>query len=97
MPHLRLEDSKHDTIGGVVVEALAAARGEDALDLDSRLYDHLDPDALNRLYDHADATGAEWRFEFAADEFDVIVRSTGRVSVEERRATDPDPDCQPRC
>lgn len=81
MSRLRIEVSEYATISLVVVEALAAARSGDVTDLEPPLFDHPDPDALDRLYSHIEASGAPWRFEFATAALDVTVRRDGLVSV----------------
>ncbi|MFB6079717.1 MAG: HalOD1 output domain-containing protein [Haloferacaceae archaeon] len=79
---LQREKAEYETIDAVIVRTLADATGQDPTDVDFRLYDHLNPDALERLYEDANARdGAGWRFEFAAEGFEVTVQSDGRVSV----------------
>lgn len=66
-----------------LAEVLAAAKGVTPAELDVRLYDHVDPDALERLRTQA---SVEWTFEFAVDGVALTVRSDGSVSGELRDA-----------
>lgn len=64
-----------------VVQAVATALGTDPLSLDERLYDVLDPDALDRLFgDDGEAAGPRTlSFELAG--CSVTVRGDGRIVV----------------
>jgi hypothetical protein len=81
MARVEREKAEYETIDAAIVRALAAAEDEDPTEVDVCLYDHLNPDALDGLYDSTDPEGTGWRFEFAAEGYDVTVRSDGRVSV----------------
>jgi hypothetical protein len=67
-----------------VVQAVATALGTDPLSLDERLYDVLDPDALDRLFDGGgEATGPR-TLSFDLAGCSVTVHGDGRIVV--RRA-----------
>jgi len=65
-----------------VVQAVATALGTDPLSLDERLYDVLDPDALDRLFDGEATRPRTLSFELAG--CSVTVHGDGRIVV--RRA-----------
>ncbi|WP_328765760.1 HalOD1 output domain-containing protein [Haloarcula nitratireducens] len=44
-----------EPLSETVVYAVAAAKGVDPLDLDERLYDHVNPEALDELFREPDA------------------------------------------
>jgi hypothetical protein len=62
-----------------VVEAVADAKGVEPTDLDERLYDCVDPDALDRLF--ADGTGWDGRLSFTMAGCRVEVEASGTVVV----------------
>lgn len=60
------EPAAEETVTETVVRALADSKDLDPAGMDERLYDAVDPDALDRLFDStADATGCRVAFEFA--------------------------------
>lgn len=74
-----------------VVESVAEANGADPCSLDDRLYDHVDPDALDRLLDtgcqEQGAVDVHVSFRMAGCE--VTVDNTGTVVVTRTEETDP--------
>lgn len=66
-----------------VVEAVAEVRGVDPVGLEPRLYQAVDPDALNRLFARrADGTPREGgRVEFVLAACQVCVEADGSVDV----------------
>lgn len=82
-PHrVEVEGAGEGAVVSAVVEAIAAVRDVEPMELDVRLNDHVDADALERLYRHAreDARG-DLRLQFEVDGFVVGVRSDGLVTV----------------
>jgi hypothetical protein len=75
---VQVEDSSYR-----VVEAVARRKGVDPTELETRLNDVVDPDALDRLF--SDGSGARepptGRVEFRYCGYDVTVSSDGRVTV----------------
>lgn len=67
-----------------VVLAVANALETDPLALDERLYDVIDPDALDRLFDAGSGDGGPRRLSFELAGCSVLVRADGHVVV--RRA-----------
>lgn len=66
-----------------VVDAFSDAEGVDPADLDIQLYQYIDLEALNRLRRHfEDMNGSFWSIEFSIEEYDVVVRADGTVSVQ---------------
>lgn len=60
-----MEQTKHvytqksaEPVSQTIVYAVAEARGVDPMDLTERLYDCIDPDALNRLFESCDGVGS---------------------------------------
>lgn len=80
-----------ERVGTKVVAAVADANGVDPLDLDTPLYEVIDPDALDALF-QPQATGlprtgtAQVTFSMAGCE--VVVNSTGQVTVTPIEAAD---------
>jgi len=73
-----------------IIALLADANGEDALDIEQRLYDILDPDALDRIFRDTDGQwrGAKaGRIEFSMCGCHVLVRDTGHVVVTPRESS----------
>lgn len=71
----------HDTgeeLSVRVVQALADARGIEPADLDVRLGEWIDVDALERLAGH---DGGEWTVTFTVAEWTVTVDHEGEVTV----------------
>jgi len=70
-----------EPLSHAVVVAVAEAKGVDPLDLNERLYDCIDPDALDTLF----TTGAEdacGTVQFVMAGCHVAVSAEGRVTVE---------------
>lgn len=67
-----------------VVEAVATALGTDPLSLDERLYDVLDPDALDRLFEGGGEETGPRTLSFELANCSVTVHGDGRIVV--RRA-----------
>lgn len=61
-----------------VVRAIADIEGVAPEDLDFRLYDVIDPDALDALAEHSNG----WKIEFVANGHDVLVTGDGRIVVD---------------
>ena len=63
-----------------IVEGIAEAKEVDPEELDMRLHDHIDTDAIRRL--ESGDTGP-WTLTFELDELEVTVGSDGRVVVDD--------------
>ncbi|MCL7419101.1 MAG: hypothetical protein M8354_14875 [Halalkalicoccus sp.] len=72
----------HEELATTVIETVAAAEGIDPLDLDVRIGDVLDPDALNALFDSA--TNRSGQFTFPLAGYLVRVSATGEVALYRR-------------
>jgi len=64
-----------------VVQAVATALGTDPLSLDERLYDVLDPDALDRLFGNDDEATGPRTLSFELAGCSVTVHGDGRIVV----------------
>lgn len=72
-----------DAVTVAVVETIAAIEGVDPVEVETRLDDHVDPDALDALYRHARANDrASWSFEFDVGGHAVTLESDGWISVD---------------
>lgn len=79
-----------DSISTAIADMVARRRGVDPTDDDFRLYDFLDPDALDDLYAHSRRHGdASWRLEFDLGEEAVVVRSDGVVQLDDEHDRSP--------
>lgn len=75
---------RSDEPSTAVVMAVAAARGIDPIDLDCRLTDAVDPDALDRLYtDDRRRASTTPELEFSLGGCSVTVHEDGSVSATE--------------
>jgi len=77
--------SGHQRDGSVterIVTAVAEARGVDPLELDTRLHDVVDPDAIERLCSTGPGSqSADARVAFTMGDCEVVVDRTGRVTA----------------
>jgi hypothetical protein len=83
-----LHRTEHDRdrdgpITDAVVEALAAVEGVEPENLDLRLYDSIDGDAVERLYEITADRGERLRLAFTVGEYEVVVDNRGYVAVRE--------------
>jgi|AntRauTorcE11898_2_1112593.scaffolds.fasta_scaffold57694_2 hypothetical protein len=81
-----LVQARHDFAGTeslsvTIMEAVASAQGTDTENLEQRLFDVVDPDALDRLFRPTDATTYEAEVRFVIAENAVVIRNTGDVFV----------------
>lgn len=60
-PNHLYHPSPSEPLSQTVVEAVADANGVDCAELDDRLYDCLDPDALDRLFAPAETSSSDRR------------------------------------
>lgn len=88
--HRRFEYDPTDShsISVSIIRAVASVSGSDPLSLEPRLYDVIDPDALERLLT-ADATSSEVRITFLFGNHEVTVTAAGEIIVRD----DPTPSC----
>lgn len=73
---------ENEELATTIVETVAAAEGVDPLDLDVRIGDVVDPDALNTLFDSA--TDRSGRFTFPLAGYLVRVSATGEIALYRR-------------
>lgn len=80
------------SVGAVVVDALAEAAGVDPAELPP-LYEFIDPDMLDCLVDYHDGRAdTDAVVSFTVESWNVFVRADGRVRVcDAARHTDPQP------
>lgn len=78
-------DAGSDAVSTAVIRAVAEAKGVATPELDARLYDVVEPDALERLFRYGCDGGGSWTGSvgFSLAGCDVLVRSDGRITVEE--------------
>ena len=82
--HQSYYDSAGDaTVVETVLETLESASGRPADEMSVRLYDTVDPDALNDLFapTHSGPRRDEGRVSFSVGEYAVTVQACGRVFV----------------
>lgn len=73
------EDDQMLTVS--VVEALAVAKETTADQLETRLYDVVDPDALEQFFEPTDESTIEAEVQFGFAGHTVVVRNTGEILV----------------
>ncbi|NHN60629.1 MULTISPECIES: HalOD1 output domain-containing protein [Halorussus] len=71
-------------LSDAVVEALAAVENVDPDELDLRLYDSVDGDALDRLYEVTAERSERLRVTFSIGDYEVTVRDDGLLEVRAR-------------
>lgn len=64
-----------------IAKQLGEIDGVDPVEMDSPIYDHVDPDVFARLATHDDS---QWQMRFQTDDYEVRVSSYGTVTVYER-------------
>ena len=81
-----------ETPAEAIINAVSTAAGVDPLELPP-LYDFIDLDALNDLIEHQEErTGSEAVLSFQIDNWNVFIRSDGRIRVcDGTLPTDPQP------
>lgn len=72
-------DSPRAPLSVRVVRSLADERDVDPMDLEFRLGDRIDTDALDAMDEH---DGTDWELEFEVDGHDVAVAPEKRVRVD---------------
>ena len=73
----------HESLSTALADMVARCRGVDPLDEEFRLFDYLDPDAVDDLYEHARRHPAtEWRLECNLGDQRLEVRSDGVVRID---------------
>lgn len=71
-----------ETLSTMLAQLIAKTKGLDPTDPGFRLYEYVEPDALDAMYDHARRREAvSWRFEFNVDDETVHVGSDGSIEV----------------
>lgn len=81
-----IERMSYDPEGGeslvvTIAKAVARAEGVSAEDLGMRVFDAVDPDALERLFEPTSETDLEAEVSFLMAGHTVVVRNTGEVFV----------------
>jgi hypothetical protein len=79
--------TRHDRDDGpvseAIVKALAAVENVEPTDLDVRLYDSVDPEALDRLYETAAERSERLEVSFTIGGYVVVVTGVGDILVSE--------------
>jgi hypothetical protein len=75
------DPSEPESLSVTLTEALACANGVQPDELDVRLFDAIDPDALQRLFDPTDRSTHEAEVQFHVGSNSVVVRNTGDIFV----------------
>lgn len=80
---------RHIKTSTEVVERIAARVGVDPIELETPLYDEIDPDALDALVNHMDGRQdqASVRVEFTYDGYAVTVDTTNGITIEQVMGT----------
>lgn len=75
--------ARNESVSAAVIDAVAEANGVDPLDLEPRLNDIVDPDALERLfrYGAAGESPSSGRIVFRMAGCEVVVHGAGRVTA----------------
>lgn len=80
----RHDSTRDGPLSETIVEALAAVENVEPDELDARLYDSLDPEALDALYRTAAERSERLRLAFTIGEYEVVVADDGEFFVRER-------------
>ena len=71
-----------EELPAAVLREVADAKGVTVDELELVLYNHLDPDILDRLNAH---DGTSWIFSFELPEHTVTVTSDGRIHINDKQ------------
>ncbi|WP_121820471.1 HalOD1 output domain-containing protein [Halostella salina] len=77
----RADDGEPPSVA--VARAIAAVRNEPPTATTTRLYDHVDPDALDALFDGWETPGSVTTVRLQVDGYTVEVRGCGEITVRE--------------
>ena len=80
----RHDQTRDGPISETIVRALAAVENVEPDELGTRLYDSVDPEALDRLYGTAVERSEQFRVAFTVDGYEVVVADDGDCLVRER-------------
>ena len=85
VPHAtELQDSNEQSISRTIVEAIADAEGVAPTELDTRLYDVIEPEALNELFQQqADGPVTDGTVSFTFHGYKVTVHSDSSVEIDQ--------------
>ena len=86
------EPTAEETVSDTVIRALADSKGVDPAQLDVRLYDVVDPDALDRLC----ASGGGCRVAFTYADRRVVVDGGGTVHITGQNRTSTESPVNPQ-
>jgi hypothetical protein len=70
-----------ESVSAAVVRSLADAEGVDPVDLDECLYDHVDPDALDKLFQGREGSllSRRARVSFTISDYRVEIEGTQKI------------------
>lgn len=86
-PATTSQEKNEQTICRTIVETIADAEGIAPTDLDTRLYDVIEPDALNKLFhQQEDGSATDGVVTFPFEGYTVTVYSDSSVEVEQVRS-----------
>jgi hypothetical protein len=80
----RHDHANDEPITETIVRALAAVESVEPDRLGTRLYDSVDPEALDRLYESAIERSERLRLAFTVDDYEVVVSADGDCLVRNR-------------
>ena len=81
-PHRERFDLEEKSVTVSILEAIAVTKGKQVGELDFRLYDYLDPEALDDLVNHSHRRDqGTWKFDFSVDDVRITLHSDGHVVV----------------
>lgn len=76
-----IKKDRKKPISEAVITAVAAAEGVDPSELSTRLYDSIDPDALDDLYATACERDSHLRLTFTLCEHEVVIEKEKQIVV----------------
>ncbi|MFB6164038.1 MAG: HalOD1 output domain-containing protein [Haloarculaceae archaeon] len=88
-----VDRSTTDRVTAAIVDAMAAIENSDPLDLDVRLGEHVDADALDAAFAHANDHDTALDVSLRVADYDVTVETPGEVQLT-KRCDDPS-TCEP--
>lgn len=80
----RHDQARDGPISETIVRALAAVENVEPEELGTRLYDSVDPEALDCLYGTAAERSEHLRLAFTVGKYEVVVTDDGNCLVRER-------------
>ena len=80
--HTQFEFPPTTSVDTAITLALARVLGQEPDEMDFKLFDYIDPDAIESLFDHSVVQGtSHWAVGFTVEDLVVVIRSDGQITI----------------